>query len=72
MNKTILEWFDLLDPQTKDLALLRYKQNGFSIHDKNLKYETLKRALQCAFVWKNTPEGFEFWQKKHDEISSDL
>lgn len=34
----------------------------------NYEFENLKKALLGAFIWKNSPEKHDYWQKIYDSL----
>ncbi len=57
MQKTIIEWFDLLPPVLKKLALENIeKKNGVVLKD------SLRFALSGAFNWSSSAQGDMFWR----------
>jgi len=56
MLKTIGLWFTQLPAEYCALALLRSDCV-------NSKAESLRDAVSEGIIWKNTPEGYEFWEK---------
>lgn len=64
-EKTILEWFETIpDPIIREKAIRNY----------NPKYNatevtwSLYRALLIGFGWRDTPEGFEYWNTYHNSL----
>ena len=56
MQKTIIEWFDLLPQVLKRLALENIEKNNSVVLKDSLRF-----ALSGAFNWEKTPQGHSFW-----------
>lgn len=67
MKKTITEWFAELPEDVRQKAMVNYEQRMMSIEDdKNIrmfKFSSLKMALSCAFLWCESPERHDYWEK---------
>ena len=50
------EWFSLLPPDVEKMALENTKESKL-----NDKCSSLGFALLDAFIWKNSPQGHDFW-----------
>ena len=55
-EKTIIEWFNLLPPVLRKLALENIKKGNGEIIENSLRF-----ALSGAFNWEKTPQGHSFW-----------
>lgn len=65
-------WLRRLPDDIREKAMTNYR-NGYRIrseygYSKNPKVDSLSNAIADAFVWSDTPEGGDFWEKIHDEI----
>lgn len=66
--KTIRQWFEgYPDPEIRAKLLYNLEHHKFkrnSIHyRKRLKYPAFYEALDRGFMWENTPEDSDFWNK---------
>ena len=61
--KNAYDWFSLLTPQDAMCARSYIDPQRFD----NL-YESLKDALSKAFVWENTPQGWNYWKKIAEKL----
>ncbi len=57
--KTIKEWLEELPEPYRTQALLNIENRS----RKNLIMSSLKNALNFAFDWDNSKEGFDYWAK---------
>jgi len=57
-EKTALEWLEALPDGYRELALKYYDPD----HDDSYIINSLWSAIVITFVWRDTPEGIEFWQ----------
>ena len=57
--KTNKDWFKLLPKEIRKKAEFNCK----TLNSLDKKSGTLASALSSSFLWKNTPEGHDFWQK---------
>jgi hypothetical protein len=62
--KTIQEWLNELPEDVRDKAIANTDKDLLEI---NL-YNRLSHALEGAFVWALTPEGWDYWDKIHDSL----
>jgi hypothetical protein len=53
--KTILEWYEELPEPIRSQAIANNNLSDFK------KSSSLERAIQEAFLWDDTPEGFDYW-----------
>jgi len=53
--KTRKEWFSLLPPDVEKMAL---ENTRGELHTKS---ESMLNVLTKSFVWRNTPQGYDFW-----------
>lgn len=65
--------------RTKRWWFKKAKAEGYDWADKALKNTkgssynnqiSLSRSLSCAFVWEESPEGHDFWEKIYDGLTS--
>jgi len=65
--KTPIEWFESANGyywQQKAIEnAKKFERNQIET------YTSLKLAIGCAFIWKNTNEGQAYWQIVHDSLS---
>ena len=65
MYKTIIEWFDLLPPVLKKLAVENIeKRSGVAL----IKTNSLHNAIDQAFHWENSAQGHDFWRFLYEQI----
>lgn len=64
MKKTVREWLKELPKDVRDSALTNYDkaQNSRHKRDESIHLKTQKQALKMAFSWRDTKEGFKFWE----------
>ncbi len=58
MKKTIREWYKELPPQIRKEALKNTANDTL-----REKTECLSQSIQSAFLWENTSQGHEFWER---------
>jgi hypothetical protein len=58
MEPTTQEWLELLPYEIADKAVA----NASVWCTLETKRNTLKQALQLAFAWGKTPEGYQYWE----------
>jgi len=61
--KTIEEWLQTLPVEYRDKALANLK-----LKKSYLRRRTLSMAILGAFLWSESPEGFDFWRKVYNQI----
>ncbi len=61
--KTIREWLNTLPLKYKIRALNNVRRSS-----KEMKADSLHKAVDLGIYWINTPEGHNFWDKVHDAI----
>lgn len=59
--KTAREWFQCLRPDLRDRAIKNTITDGNGLLGK--KYVSFSETLGDAFMWDESPEGYEFWSK---------
>lgn len=60
MSKTIKEWLSELDSPYREQALENMDKDIPYTGDR--KVESIKGALSGAFMWHETPEGYNYWR----------
>lgn len=55
--KTIREWYEDLPKESRDKALKNTPKD--TLDDKEA---SLSEALEGAFFWRSSPEGFDYWE----------
>lgn len=65
-SKTILEWFEQAKAEGLEWADAAIKNT--KKHKAARPSESMREAVISAFVWEDSPEGYEFWS----EIERDL
>jgi hypothetical protein len=69
--KTALQWFVELPTHIRELAFANYdkgyeNQNGIGYINNGVNYyDNLQEALDSAFLWKTTKQGYFFWDQVH-------
>lgn len=66
MEKLIKEWLEELPEPYRTQALEIYHTQWSDTE--NPSTESLDQALITAFVWEMTPQGYEYWNKLHEEL----
>ena len=61
--KTIEEWLRELPIEYRDKALANLR-----LEKSYLLRRTLSIAILGAFLWSESPEGFDFWRKVYNQI----
>lgn len=61
-GKTILEWFNELPEPYKSEAIENMDIDGSQMD------ESIYFALLGAFNWKNSKQGFDYWNNLHDSL----
>lgn len=63
-NLTIYQWLSLLPAPIRNKALrnARKRGKGSFMCAVSVRTETLGEAIQSAFVWEHTPEGYGYWE----------
>lgn len=59
--KTCKEWLMDLPDGYRELAIVNIAKE--SNYTRNTKHNSLPEALGTAFTWKDSPEGWNFWNK---------
>ena len=69
--KTIQQWFKIAKKDGYEWIDQAYANEALS--GGNIRYKTgsLSRALQAAFDWESSPEGFEFWSSICKQLRSE-
>lgn len=55
--KKIKEWLSEINEPYKSQALNNLTNESI------IKHESFSSALQCAFIWKDSNEGYKYWSK---------
>lgn len=55
--KIIKEWLSEINEPYKSQALNNLTNESI------IKHESFSSALQCAFIWKDSPEGYDYWKR---------
>lgn len=63
-EKTILEWLKTAPDEWRDKAIANLTSTR-NVCD-------LRSALEAAFHWSNSKEGFIFWNEIHNSIEPDI
>jgi hypothetical protein len=58
MEPTTQEWLELLPHEISKKAI----DNASVWETLQVKRCTLKEALQLAFIWSKSPEGYQYWE----------
>lgn len=56
--KTIREWLEELPEPYRSQAL-----ENMDIEDADIEHDNFERALCGAFLWMDSPEGWDYWNK---------
>jgi len=56
-EKTIREWLEELPDGYRERAIKNYDPD----HDDSYIINSLWSAIVITFVWRDTPEGYDFW-----------
>lgn len=55
--KIIKEWLSEINEPYKSQALNNLTNESI------IKHESFSSALQCAFIWKDSKEGYNYWKR---------
>ena len=55
--KKIKEWLSEINEPYKSQALNNLTNESI------IKHESFSSALQCAFIWKDSKEGYNYWKR---------
>ena len=55
--KKIKEWLSEINEPYKSQALNNLTNESI------IKHESFSSALQCAFIWKDSKEGYDYWKR---------
>ncbi len=62
--KRPVEWYnEIKDVRIKELAILNLNKLK-SLHE---TYDSMVAAIGTGFPWAHTPQGYDFWNKIHDD-----
>jgi hypothetical protein len=62
--KTIREWLNELPEDVRDKAIANTEENVLAIKF----YTNLADALNGAFIWEESQQGFDYWNEIHDTL----
>ncbi len=65
-SKSALKWFNKLPVEICNKAAINAKKKGAL----SVMSVSLKDALSSSFLWDETPEGHDFWEKIHRDIEN--
>ena len=60
---------DLVKPLGKDIHK-RFCTNIDDSFDREVRVYTTPQAIFWGFMWGNTPEGYEYWKRVYQNVSS--
>ena len=55
--KIIKDWLSEINEPYKSQALNNLTNESI------IKHESFSSALQCAFIWKDSKEGYDYWKR---------
>lgn len=55
--KVIKDWLMEMNEPYRSQALKNTK------NESTIKHDTFHSALQSAFIWSNSPEGYDYWKR---------
>lgn len=61
--KTIKEWIEEL-PEPYRTRSIENTEDELLLE----RVESLKRAVKCAFVWRNSTQGHQYWEDFYDTL----
>lgn len=70
-NLSYEEWFDRLNEPYRTQAIVNCIDRHGGRHMQQQKAYSLEEAINAGLLWENTPEGSEYWNIIHNEISND-
>ena len=69
-KKSIREWLKELPEEHRTKAQINYEEQRMQLPDEapELMVSSAKSALKGSFIWENSPEGFDYWEKVFNEL----
>lgn len=71
-NEETARWLSIQPWYGQFLSNVRNDGCGIAKEDDLLGGNFGRWTIRCAFVWKDTPEGFDFWEKQSTELEQHL
>lgn len=68
MQKSIEAWLNELPIEVRNRAIERHDKYMREFYTKRVLFSSLHSALLSAFIWDDTPEKYDFWNKVYNEL----